>query len=117
MGFFRKKEKVHSLAEAMDIIRRNPEKDLIPVGNNGYIVVDASQSQLQINAEKEARKKNNEFMGRKEVFMKEITGNGEYRKMPHDISESHSSKPGRVVPTYNNYQSAQNYQKKYGQSR
>ena len=66
MGFFRKKEKVHSLAEAMDIIRRNPEKDLIPVGNNRYIVVDAAQMQLQINAEKEARKK------QKTVEIKEV---------------------------------------------
>lgn len=49
--------------------------------------------------------------------MSEVNGDGEYKNIPYDISRSHSTKPGRVIPSYNNYQSAKNYQKKYGQSR
>ena len=62
------------------------------------------------------QKSSSAFEQRRDNFMSEVNGNGEYRNIPYDIGRSHSTKPGRVV-RYNDYQSARKYQKKYGQSR
>ena len=52
-------------------------------------------------------------------MMKEIGVDEECKKRTENVSRSHSTRPGRVVPSYNNWQGAKKYNQgnQYGQYR
>ena len=105
MGIFnfkkKKEQRKYTLREAMALVAENAGLEPVPLTsdliNGPYIVVDAAERQAQIDKAREEVRKNSTFKGKKEDFMQEITGDGEYKKIPYDISVSHSDRPGRVV--------------------
>ena len=132
MGLFRRKEKEYTLGQILNLMQQDTEgkyHDYIPVPtrpgskNTTYWFrkeerEEKSREQMGVtNPILETRQKSSSaFEQKRDRFMSEVNGDGEYRNIPYDISRSHSTKPGRVVK-YNDYQSARSYQKKYGQSR
>ena len=129
MGLFKhwRKEKEYTFAEVMELLKKDEYIDYIPVptysGTKYWLRKEErkEKSRQQIGVTNPILKTEQEsssvFEQRRDSFMSEVNGDGEYKNIPYDISRSHSTKPGRVIPSYNNYQSAKNYQKKYGQSR
>ena len=131
MGLFKhwRKEKEYTLAEAMEMLKKKEYFNYIPVPtrpgslNTTYWLREEdrdekARKQVGVTSSilETKQKSSSAFEQRRDNFMSEVNGNGEYRNIPYDISRSHSTKPGRVV-RYNDYQSARKYQKKYGQSR
>lgn len=129
MGLFRRKEKEYTLAEAMEMLKKKEYFNYIPVPtrpgslNTTYWLREEdrdekARKQVGVTSSilETKQKSSSAFEQRRDNFMSEVNGNGEYRNIPYDIGRSHSTKPGRVV-RYNDYQSARKYQKKYGQSR
>ena len=136
MGLFRKKEeKIYTLKKAMELLQKPGYEHYMAVpvnsSNTGFWVKPESEMQVEFaTARAEARAKtkakteeqitgNSTFETKRDKFMGEI----DHRQMgpgrnlspaSHDIKYSSSNKPGRVVPSYNNYQSARKYQKRYG---
>ena len=129
MGLFRRwrSKKEYTLAEAIKLLQREEYSDYMPVPTSSgtYWLMkqerEEKSRQQQIGVTnailKTEQKSSSVFEQKRDSFMSEVNGDGEYKNIPYDISRSHSTKPGRVIPSYNNYQSAKNYQKKYGQSR
>lgn len=132
MGLFRRKEKEYTLSQVLYLMQQEKGKyaDYIPVptrpGNlNTTYWLRKEEREEKIkqpirvtNPILETKQKpSSVFEQKRDKFMSEVNGDGEYKDIPYDISRSYSTKSGRVVPSYNNYQSAKNYQKKYGQSR
>ena len=129
MGLFKRwrKEKEYTFEEVMKLLKKDEYIDYIPVptysGTKYWLRKEErkEKSRQQIGVTNPILKTEQEsssvFEQRRDSFMSEVNGDGEYKNIPYDISRSHSTKPGRVIPSYNNYQSAKNYQKKYGQSR
>lgn len=129
MGLFRRKEKEYTLAEAMKMLKKKEYFNYIPVPtrpgspNTTYWLreedrEEKARQQVGITSSilETKQESSSAFEQKRDRFMSEVNGDGEYRNIPYDISRSHSTKPGRVVK-YNDYQSARKYQKKYGQSR
>ena len=132
MGLFRRKEKEYTLGQILNLMQQETEgkyHDYIPVPtrpgskNTTYWFrkeerEEKGREQMGVaNPILETKQKSSSaFEQKRDRFMSEVKGNGEYRNIPYDISRSHSTKPGRVV-RYNDYQSARKYQEKYGQSR
>ena len=132
MGLFRRKEKEYTLGQILNLMQQDTEgkyHDYIPVPtrpgskNTTYSFrkeerEEKSREQMGVtNPILETKQKSSSaFEQKRDRFMSEVNGDGEYRNIPYDISRSHSTKPGRVV-RYNDYQSARKYQKRYGQSR
>ncbi len=125
MGLFKRKNKEYTLGEALKIIAKEGNESLIPVaihpGNprTNYWIREEEYGKKQkstTNSILKTQAITTEFDKKRENFISEVSGNGEYQNMPHDIHTSNSTKPGRVT-RYNDYQSARNYQKKYGQYR
>ena len=125
MGLFKhwRKEKEYTFAEVMELLKKDEYIDYIPVptysGTKYWLRKEESRQQIGVTNPilKTEQESSSVFEQRRDSFMSEVNGDGEYKNIPYDISRSHSTKPGRVIPSYNNYQSAKNYQKKYGQSR
>ena len=126
MGFFRKKEKQYTLREAMEMLQKEEYAFHMPVPthpgnpNTKYWLREENtvrKELIKTNPILATRREASPFERKRKEFMNEVSDNGNFKTLSHDIHESSSTKPGRVVPTYNNYQSAKNYQKKYGQSR
>lgn len=101
-NFLKKREQPEecTLSQAMAMIKENEDLDLIPLDNGKFMVVSASERQAQIDEAKQEVRKNNILKGRKEEFMEEVTGNGKYKRIPSDISVSHSDRPGKVIRDY-----------------
>ena len=132
MGLFRRKEKEYTLRQILNLMQQDTEgkyHDYIPVPtrpgspNTTYWLREEKREekagqQVGITSSilETKQKSSSVFEQKRDRFMSEVNGDGEYRNIPYDISRSYSTKPGRVVK-YNDYQSARNYQKKYGQSR
>lgn len=132
MGLFRRKEKEYTLRQILNLMQQDTEgkyHDYIPVPtrpgspNTTYWLREEdrdekARKQVGVTSSilETKQKSSSAFEQRRDNFMSEVNGNGEYRNIPYDIGRSHSTKPGRVV-RYNDYQSARKYQKKYGQSR
>ena len=131
MGLFKhwRKEKEYTLAEVLEKLKEKEYFNHIPVptrpgsSDTTYWLreekrEEKGRQQIEVkNPILETKQKSSSvFEQKRDRFMSEVNGGGEYRNIPYDISRSHSTKPGRVV-RYNDYQSARNYQKKYGQSR
>ena len=126
MGLFKRwrKEKEYTLAEAMEMLKKKEYFNHIPVptrpgslNTTYWLREEESIQQVGVtNPILETKQKSSVFEQKRDRFMSEVKGNGEYRNIPYDISRSYSTKPGRVV-RYNDYQSSRSYQKKYGQSR
>ena len=132
MGLFRRKEKEYTLRQILNLMQQDTEgkyHDYIPVPTRpGNLKTtywlreedreEKARQQVGITSSilETKQESSSAFEQRRDKFMSEVNGDGEYRNIPYDISRSHSTKPGRVVK-YNDYQSARNYQKKYGQSR
>lgn len=110
MGFFRKKEKQYTLAEAMRILQRKGYESYMPCPvepenpNTKYWLRDEEKSFTKIN--------NSPFQERRKKLINEIGVN----TVPQVIDRSYRNYMGSTVK-YNDYQSAKNYQKKYGQAR
>ena len=125
MGLFKhwRKEKEYTFAEVMELLKKDEYIDYIPVptysGTKYWLRKEESRQQIGVTNPilKTEQESSSVFEQRRDSFMSEVNGDGEYKNIPYDISRSHSTKPGRVIPSYNNYQSAKNYKKKYGQSR
>ena len=131
MGLFKhwRKEKEYTLAEAKEMLKKKEYFNYIPVPTRpGSLSTtywlreedrdEKARKQVGVTSSilETKQKSSSAFEQRRDNFMSEVNGNGEYRNIPYDIGRSHSTKPGRVV-RYNDYQSARKYQKKYGQSR
>ena len=132
MGLFRRKEKEYTLGQILNLMQQDTEgkyHDYIPVptrpGSKNTTYWFRKEEREQKGREQMGvanpiletkQKSSSAFEQKRDRFMSEVKGNGEYRNIPYDISRSHSTKPGRVV-RYNDYQSARKYQEKYGQSR
>ena len=131
MGLFKRwrKEKEYTLAEAMEMLKKKEYFNHIPVPTRSGSLSTTYWLREEVREEKtrqpigvtnpilETKQEASVFKQKRDRFMSEVNGDGEYKNIPYDISRSHSTKPGRVVPSYNNNQLAKNYQKKYGQSR
>ena len=132
MGLFRRKEKEYTLRQILNLMQQDTEgkyHDYIPVPTRpGSLSTtywlreedrdEKARKQVGVTSSilETKQKSSSAFEQRRDNFMSEVNGNGEYRNIPYDIGRSHSTKPGRVV-RYNDYQSARKYQEKYGQSR
>ena len=128
MGLFRilkGRRKGYTLSEALKIISKPGNESLIPVaihpGNpkTNYWIKKEGYGKKQkrtTNSILKTQAITTEPDKKREDFISEVSGNGKYQNIPHDIHTSNSTKPGRVT-RYNDYQSARNYQKKYGQYR
>ena len=134
MGLFRKKEeKIYTLEKAMELLQKEGYEGYMAVpvdsSNTRFWVKPESDMQAEFAMERaKVRAKaemdrqntgNSAFETKRDKFMGEI----DHRQMgpgrnlspaSHDIKYSSSNKPGRVVASYNNYQSARKYQKRYG---
>lgn len=133
MGLFRhwRKEKEYTLAEAMELLKKKEYFNYIPVPtrpgslNTTYWLREEKteesdkQSIGVTNPILKTEKEFSAFEQKRDRFMSEVNGNGEYRRLYHDIHESSSSKRGRVIPAYNNWQGAKKYNQgnRYGQYR
>ena len=134
MGLFKhwRKEKEYTLSQVLNLMQQGNDKyaDYIPVPTRPGSLNTTYWLRKEERKEKgeqpigvtnpilETKQKSSSvFEQKRDRFMNEVNGDGKYKNIPYNISKSHSTKPGRVVPSYNNYQSAKNYQKKYGQSR
>lgn len=108
MGIFnfkkKKEQKEYTLSEAMALVAENEGLEPVPLTsdliNGPYTVVKAIDRQAEIDAARAEVRKNSNFRERKEGFIQEITGDGEYKRIPYNISVSHSDRPGRVVRDY-----------------
>lgn len=109
MGIFnlkkqKKQPETFTLAQAMAMVAKNQELEPVPLTsdliNGPYTVVKATDRQAEIDAARAEVRKNSNFKERKEEFIQGITGDGEYKRIPYDISVSHSDRPGRVVRDY-----------------
>lgn len=109
MGMFnfkkgKKQPKVYTLAEAMELVAKNSKLEPVPLTDDvirgPYTVVEAEERREELETLKAEVRKNSNFKERKDEFMKEIHGNGEYEKIPYDIGMSHSDRPGRVIRDY-----------------
>lgn len=132
MGLFRRREKEYTLGQILNLMQKDAAgkyRDYIPVptrpGSRNTTYWFRKEEREEPSREKMGvtnpileteQKSSSAFEQKRDRFMGEMNGDGKYRNIPYDISRSHSTKPGRVV-NYNDYQSARNYQKKYGQSR
>ena len=138
MGLFRRREKEYTLGQILNLMQKDTEgkyQDYIPVPtrpgskNTTYWFRKEEREERDekggqqvkvtnpiLNTEQES---SSVFVQRRDSFMSEVSGNGEYRKLSHDIHESSSSRKGRVVPSYNNWQGAKKYNQgnQYGQYR
>ena len=113
MGLFRRKEKQYTLGEAMKIIAKPGNESLTPVAihpgnpNTNYWIREEEQVLRQMHI-KNPTLRTKTISEKKNEFLSEINGNGQFRGI---------SANSENIVNYNNYQSARNYQKKYGQSR
>ena len=135
MGLFRRKEKEYTLGQILNLMQKDTEgkyHDYIPVptrpGSKNTTYWFRKEERDEKDGQKVRvtnpiletnQKSSSVFEQRRDRFMSEVNGNGEYRKLSHDIHESSSSRKGRVVPSYNNWQSAKKYNQgnQYGQYR
>ena len=134
MGLFKhwRKEKEYTLAEAMEMLKKKEYFNYIPVPtrpgnlNTTYWLreedrEEKARQQVGITSSilETKQESSSAFEQRRDKFMSEVNGNGEYGNIPYDISRSHSTRPGRVVPSYNNWQGAKKYNQgnQYGQYR
>ena len=118
MALFKRKEKAYSLAEAMKKLQDEEFRNHIAVPTNPEDILHTKYwLRLDENLLKQVPYVETPFQEKRRKMMEEIAVDEDCRKRTEDVSRSHSTKPGRVIPSYNNYQSAKNYQKKYGQSR
>ena len=134
MGLFKhwRKEKEYTLAEAMEMLKNKEYFNHIPVPtrpgnlNTTYWLreedrEEKARQQVGITSSilETKQESSSAFEQRRDKFMSEVNGNGEYGNIPYDISRSHSTRPGRVVPSYNNWQGAKKYNQgnQYGQYR
>ncbi len=128
MGLFRRKEKQYTLSEAMKILAKEGYESYMPVpvnpgdSNTKYWIKEEETVKQQMGVTNAILKTKGEaptFTQKRNRFMNEVNGDGAYRKLSHDIHESNSSKQGRVVSSYNNWQSAKKYNQgnRYGQYR
>lgn len=126
MGLFKhwRKEKEYTLAEALEELKKKENFNRIPVPtrpgslNTTYWLREEKREEDHrqltgvtnsiLRTEQESP---SAFEQRRDRFMSEVKGNGQYRKLSHDIHESSSSKRGRVVPSpsYNDWKSTKNY--------
>ena len=114
MGLFKhwRKEKEYTLAEALEELKKKENFNRIPVPtrpgslNTTYWLREEKREEDHrqltgvtnsiLRTEQESP---SAFEQRRDRFMSEVKGNGQYRKLSHDINESSSSKRGRVVPS------------------
>ena len=91
MGFFKKKDKVYSLQEAMKLLgtKKYEGHTTVPVGD-GFKLVSQAEGDKHIESYRKQKRGQ---------FLEEISGNGAYRTTSRQ---------------YNNWSSAKSYQKQQG---
>lgn len=113
IGFFTKKEKKYTLAKAIKKLQKPGFEHCIPVP------IDSTSSNTKYwirtdgNFLKQVSQVRTPFQEKRRKMMEEIGVGEDYRNRVDNVIRSNSLKPGKVI--YNNYQSAKNYQKSYGQ--
>ena len=120
MGLFNRKEKAYSLAEAMRKLQDEEFKNYIAVPTNPDDILHTKYwLRLDENLLKEVPYVETPFQEKRRKMMKEIGVDEECKKRTEYVSRSHSTRPGRVVPSYNNWQGAKKYNQgnQYGQYR
>ena len=120
MGLFNRKEKEYSLAEAMRKLQDEEFKNYIAVPTNPDDILHTKYwLRLDENLLKEVPYVETPFQEKRRKMMKEIGVDEECKKRTENVSRSHSTRPGRVVPSYNNWQGAKKYNQgnQYGQYR
>ena len=118
MGLFRRwrSKKEYTLAEAIKLLQREEYSDYMPVPTSSgtYWLMkqerEEKSRQQQIGVTNPILKtgevsSSSDFKQKRDRFMTEVSGDGEYENIPHEISMSHSSRPGRVIPSYSRGQS------------
>lgn len=95
MGLFRRKEREYTLGEAMKLLATEKYANFMPVE------VEPGKPETKYWLREEQREKEPNAIKRNS-FLDELSGNGEYRKLDNGRIVSASNKPGRVV-TDNNY--------------
>ena len=111
---FGTEEKQYTLGDAMRILKKEGNELYMPVpvepGNpytKYWIRKDESLIKDFPHVEINKSIKESPFQEKRARMMEEIN---------YNVNNSHSTRPGRVTK-YNDYQSARNYQKKYGPTR
>lgn len=108
MGLFRRwrSKKEYTLAEAIELLKREEYSDYMPVPTSSGTYWLMKQEREEGRQPTGVTKKSSSvFDQRRDKFMSEVKGNGEYENISYEISGSHSERPGRVVPSYNRGQS------------
>ena len=103
-------ERQYTLGEAMKILKKEGYELYMPVPiepENAYTKYWIRKDESLVQEFPHVNIQETPFQEKRKKMMQEIN---------YDISKSHSTKPGRVTK-YNDYQSAKNYQKKYGPTR
>ena len=106
MGLFRRKEKEYTLAEAMKMLKKKEYFNYIPVPTRpGNLKTtywlreedreEKARQQVGITSSilETKQESSSAFEQKRDRFMSEVNGDGEYRNIPYDISRSHSTKP------------------------
>ncbi len=115
MGLFRKKEKEYTFDQAIKMLKEEGFENHIAIPTNPEDMLHTKYwLRLDEKVLKETPYVETPFQEKRRKMMEEIGVDEECKKRTEDISRSHSSKPGKVI-RYNDYQSARNYQKKYGE--
>ena len=123
MALFKRKEKAYSLAEAMKKLQDEEFRNHIAVPTNPEDILHTKYwLRLDENLLKQVPYVETPFQEKRRKMMEEIAVDEDCRKRTEDVSRSHSTRPGRVVPSapsYNNWQSAKKYNQgnQYGQYR
>ena len=115
MGFFRKKEKEYTLAEAMRILQRKGYESYMPCPvepGNPYTKYWLRNEEKTVEESSYTKISHSPFQERRKRLMNEINVN----TVPQAINRSYRNYTERAVK-YNDYQSARNYQRKYGHAR
>jgi len=115
MGLFRRwrSKKEYTLAEAIELLKREEYSDYMPVPTSSgtyWLRKQEREEGRQPTGVTDSISRTEEnsssvFDQRRNKFMSEVNGDGEYENISYDISGTHSERPGRVVPSYNREQS------------
>lgn len=120
MGLFKRNEKVYSLAEAMKKLQDEEFKNHIAVPTHPDDILHTKYwLRPDENLLKQVPNVETTFQEKRRKMMEEIDVDEECRKRTENVGRSHSTKSGRVVPSYNNWQDAKKYNQRnrYGQYR
>ena len=112
MTLFKRKEKVYSLAEAMKKLQDEEFKNHIAVPTNPDDILH-TKYWLRLDENLLKQVPETPFKEKRRKMMKEIGVSEDCRKRTDNISQNYASRQGEK-PRYNDYQSAKDYQKKYG---